>query len=52
MRIFIKEQGELLRNEGSVKEYTQRENKNFSRTTCSYLLLLRVSDAELIDLGM
>lgn len=52
MRIFIKEQGELLRNVGSVKEYTQRENKVISRKTCTYLLLLGVSDAGLIDLGM
>lgn len=52
MRIFMEGAGGAMRNVSSVQEYTQRENKNFSRKSCSYQLLLGVSDAWLSDLGM
>lgn len=41
-----------MRNVSSVKECTQRENKNYSGKTCSYQLLLAVSDAWLNDFEM
>lgn len=48
--VFIEGVGRTMRNVSSVKEYTQRQNKKYSRKACSYQLLA-VSVAWFNDFG-